>query len=211
MNRTETYTGPWPRKRHSHTCVACKRGRDQGAVACYKSRCALPQQTESCECCCKLQPSVTYRPAAPAAAEPARAHLPACGFLKSGEDQTPCQCIQLRLAAALEAAPAPEPLRFDLGSIAQWYSLLDEKKRQCIFSALTESGRRQVFEYGLAVSWQRLPEYARYLVIEEWHNDHGRPPLQYEPEPYIRQKLEANSQAPAAQLDLFNQEEGCNV
>jgi hypothetical protein len=180
MNRTETYTGPWPRKRHSHTCIACKRGRDQGAVYCYKSRCALPQQTESCECCRTLQPSATYRPAAP-------------------------------VAAALEVPPAPEPLRFDLGSIAQWYSLLDEKKRQCIFSALTESGRRQVFEYGLAVSWQRLPEYARYLVIDEWHNEHGRPPLQYQPEPYIRQKLEANSQAPAAQLDLFNQEEGCNV
>jgi hypothetical protein len=146
MTRKESYTGPWPRKRHSHTCVTCKRDRDQGAVYCYKSRCARPQQTDTCECCCKLQPSATYRPAAPVddicslcgtlpcscppeaavidvciAGNPAvdgrcddidcvcypSRHLPACGFLKSGEDQTPCQCMQLRLAAALEVAQAP--------------------------------------------------------------------------------------------------------
>jgi hypothetical protein len=132
MNRTETYTGPWPRKRHSHTCVACKRGRDQGAVACYKSRCALPQQTESCECCRTLQPSVTYRPAAPA------------------------------------AAPLPE-----VQEVAQWYALINEGRRLEIFSALSESQRQAAFQYGLAVSWALLPQYARDLVTTEWWN--GRP------------------------------------
>lgn len=132
MNRTETYTGPWPRKRHSHTCVTCKRDRDQGAVACYKSRCALPQQTESCECCRTLQPSATYRPAAPA------------------------------------AAPLPE-----VQEVAQWYTLISEARRLEIFSALSESQRKDAFKYGLAVSWSLLPQYARDLVTTEWWN--GRP------------------------------------
>ena len=35
--RRAEYTGPWPRKRHSHKCSSCVNG-----VYCYKSKCRLP-------------------------------------------------------------------------------------------------------------------------------------------------------------------------
>lgn len=133
--RIESYTGPFPRKRHSHTCTNCKAGRGQGAVACYKQRCTKPQRIDSCECCAKLQPSATYRPPAP-------------------------------------ADPRPE-----VQEVAQWYTLIDEKRRQEIFSALSDLQRRAAFEYGLAVSWNRLPQYARDLVNAEWWNGR-RPPAE---------------------------------
>ena len=133
------YTGPFPRKRHSHTCVECKKRVNQGAVACYKAKCTLSQRIDSCDYCRPLQASATYRPPAP-------------------------------------SAPRPE-----VQEIAQWYTLIDEKRRQAIFSALCESDRKQAFQYGLAVSWNMLPQYARDLVSAEWWN--GRRPAPVDPEP----------------------------
>jgi hypothetical protein len=59
------YVGPWPRKRHSHTCVTCKRKNNQGAVYCYKSKCKMPQSIENCTYCRPLTESPTYRPPQP--------------------------------------------------------------------------------------------------------------------------------------------------
>lgn len=53
--------------------------------------------------------------------------------------------------------------------IAQWYTLISEQLRQSIFSALSTSQRRQAIEYGLTLSWNRLPQYARALVVDEYH------------------------------------------
>lgn len=78
MNRTETYPGPWPRKRHSHRCMHCWNDRMQPAVYCYKRKCAQPQQTDRCECCRALQPSATYRPAAPIADRTNIGNTPSC-------------------------------------------------------------------------------------------------------------------------------------
>ena len=127
MNPSAPYTGAFPRKRHSHTCLTCKT-RGQGAVACYKSHCTKPQRIDMCACCRPLYPSVTA---------PAR---------------------------AASESPANET------AIAQWYVLIAESQRASIFSALSESQRRLAFEYGLALSWHRLPPYARDLVRAEWHN-----------------------------------------
>lgn len=52
---------------------------------------------------------------------------------------------------------------------AQWYSLISEQERAGILSALTNAERRSAFEYGLTVSWQRLPQRAKDLVTDEWH------------------------------------------
>lgn len=51
MKRTEPYTGPFPRKRHSHRCKGCEQRGQLNAVACYKSRCTRPQLTETCAWC----------------------------------------------------------------------------------------------------------------------------------------------------------------
>ena len=127
MKRSEPYSGPFPRPRHSHTCAHCKRHKGAGAVYCYKARCTKAQLVDRCQWCEPLQESPTYRPpAAPAASWP------------------------------------------DVQEIAQWYTLIDEKRRQAIFSALSTEQRRQAFQYGLAVSWNLLPEYARDLVRAEW-------------------------------------------
>jgi hypothetical protein len=53
--------------------------------------------------------------------------------------------------------------------IQEWYSLISEQERGVIFSALSSSQRRQAFEYGLTVTWARLPQYAKALVTDEWH------------------------------------------
>jgi hypothetical protein len=55
------------------------------------------------------------------------------------------------------------------GQIQQWYSLLSEHERHLIFAALSTFQRRSAFEYGLTVTWARLPQYARDLVTDEWH------------------------------------------
>jgi hypothetical protein len=49
--------------------------------------------------------------------------------------------------------------------------LISEQTRAAIFSALSESQRRHAFEYGLAVTWSRLPQYAQDLVTTEWWNN----------------------------------------
>lgn len=46
--RTEPYTGPFPRGKHSHRCANCNDGR---AVACYKTQCTRPQLTDTCGWC----------------------------------------------------------------------------------------------------------------------------------------------------------------
>lgn len=52
MKRTEPYTGPFPRKRHSHRCKGCEVTVGQfNAVACYKKHCTKPQLVETCEWC----------------------------------------------------------------------------------------------------------------------------------------------------------------
>jgi hypothetical protein len=129
MKKTEVYTGPFPRGRHSHTCASCKRLRNQGAVYCYKSQCTLPQSTETCRCCSPVS----------------QAPAPAWAHVSSARPECP--------------------------EVARWYVLISEQKRAAIFSALSESQRRQAFEYGLAVTWGRLPQYARDLVTTEWWND----------------------------------------
>ena len=58
---TEPYTGPFPRKRHSHCCITCLERRGQGAVSCYKKQCTKPIRTESCESCRVLTPTATYQ------------------------------------------------------------------------------------------------------------------------------------------------------
>lgn len=50
-SKTEPYTGPFPRGKHSHTCRSCKRTRGQGAYACYKANCTKPQSMVNCEIC----------------------------------------------------------------------------------------------------------------------------------------------------------------
>jgi predicted Fe-S protein YdhL (DUF1289 family) len=57
----------------------------------------------------------------------------------------------------------------DEREIAQWYVMLSEEARHCIFSALSSQQRRQAFVGVLTVNWQRLPDYAKALVIDEWH------------------------------------------
>jgi hypothetical protein len=49
--REQPYTGPFPRKRHSHRCAGCVRRGQLAAVACYKTQCASPQLTQSCAWC----------------------------------------------------------------------------------------------------------------------------------------------------------------
>lgn len=51
MKRTDPYTGPFPRKRHSHRCRGCEARGQYNAVACYKSQCAKPQLVVSCSWC----------------------------------------------------------------------------------------------------------------------------------------------------------------
>ena len=56
--RTDPYTGPFPRKRHSHHCKGCEARGQINAVACYKQGCARPQTTEKCSWC---NPSPLFR------------------------------------------------------------------------------------------------------------------------------------------------------
>jgi hypothetical protein len=49
--RTDPYTGPFPRKRHSHRCKGCEAHGQYNAVAFYKQRCTCPQLTEACSWC----------------------------------------------------------------------------------------------------------------------------------------------------------------
>lgn len=56
----QPYTGPFPRKPHSHCCINCLNSRGQGAVDCYKKHCTKPIRTETCVCCQPLTPSA-YR------------------------------------------------------------------------------------------------------------------------------------------------------
>jgi len=51
MKRTEPYTGPFPRKRHSHKCLKCIERGQVNAVACYRSHCTKPQTTDHCAWC----------------------------------------------------------------------------------------------------------------------------------------------------------------
>jgi hypothetical protein len=48
MKQTDPYTGPFPRKRHSHRCLFCN---PPNSTWCYKSKCTQPQRTESCILC----------------------------------------------------------------------------------------------------------------------------------------------------------------
>jgi hypothetical protein len=94
-----------------------------------------------------------------------------CTKPQSEVECSSCAWHSRRAAAAapgVVSAPAPE-----VREIAQWYTLIPESQRQTIFSALSESQRKQAFQYGLAVSWQILPQYARDLVTAEWWN--GQP------------------------------------
>jgi hypothetical protein len=56
MKRTDSYTGPFPRKRHSHRCKGCESFHQYNAVGCYKAHCSKPQLTETCSWC---RPSTT--------------------------------------------------------------------------------------------------------------------------------------------------------
>lgn len=49
--RTDPYTGPFPRKRHSHKCIKCEERGQYASVACYKSQCTRPQTTQQCSWC----------------------------------------------------------------------------------------------------------------------------------------------------------------
>lgn len=92
-NKKEPYSGPFPRKRHSHTCETCKRTRNQGAVACYKTQCSKPQTTESCSCCGPLTPSVTA-PQAAAETDGGRTragNTPTCEDCGNPSDKCTCE------------------------------------------------------------------------------------------------------------------------
>jgi hypothetical protein len=53
-SKTEPYTGPFPRARHSHKCLTCaRRGTEPVPVACYKTKCTLPKYTLNCAYCRK--------------------------------------------------------------------------------------------------------------------------------------------------------------
>ena len=54
---TDVYSGPFPRKRHSHRCMGCN---DLNSVACYKSQCSKPQRVNQCQYCRPLTPTATY-------------------------------------------------------------------------------------------------------------------------------------------------------
>jgi hypothetical protein len=161
MNRTETYTGPWPRKRHSHTCVACKRGRDQGAVYCYKSRCALPQQTESCECCRPLQPSVTHRPPAAPENDGGRTRIgntPTCE--DCGESLDHCTCEDE------PPAPAAEPIAQlrSVSDFGQWAENLITREVEDLESLELPDGI-SIDKWGAALlrrGWAWSDEKSRY-------------------------------------------------
>jgi len=45
--RMQEYTGPFPRKRHSHRCLNC----GGNGVACYKSQCTLAPVVTRCRWC----------------------------------------------------------------------------------------------------------------------------------------------------------------
>lgn len=45
--RSEAYTGPFPRKRHSHRCLRC----GGNAVACHKAQCTVAPVTGTCKYC----------------------------------------------------------------------------------------------------------------------------------------------------------------
>ena len=60
MKRTDSYTGPFPRKRHSHRCKACETRGQINSVACYKSRCTKAQLVEHCGWCGPAVPTVTH-------------------------------------------------------------------------------------------------------------------------------------------------------
>jgi hypothetical protein len=47
----EPYTGPFPRKKHSHKCLGCVPRGQLNAVACYKVHCTKPKVTDTCEWC----------------------------------------------------------------------------------------------------------------------------------------------------------------
>ncbi len=51
--RSQSYTGPFPRGKHSHRCRGCETRGQFNAVACYKSKCTKPQLTATCEWCRK--------------------------------------------------------------------------------------------------------------------------------------------------------------
>lgn len=51
MKLTDTYTGPFPRKKHSHKCTNCVKRGQLNAVACYKTQCTKPKVTEFCSYC----------------------------------------------------------------------------------------------------------------------------------------------------------------
>lgn len=51
MKPQETYTGPFPRGRHSHRCMGCANRGQIAAVACYKKHCTTPQRIEYCSWC----------------------------------------------------------------------------------------------------------------------------------------------------------------
>jgi hypothetical protein len=57
----------------------------------------------------------------------------------------------------------------NLPTIALWYAGLPERNRQGILSALGESDRRLAFYDGRTVPFDHLPQYAKNLVIDEWH------------------------------------------
>jgi hypothetical protein len=52
MKRTDPYSGPFPRKRHSHRCKGCEAKFYQlNPVACYKQHCTKPQLLRTCSWC----------------------------------------------------------------------------------------------------------------------------------------------------------------
>lgn len=102
-----------------------------------------------------------------------------CGPVEYFASESPADPSPVEPAARVPGQPM-------VREIAQWYTLIDEKKRQCIFSALSESQRKQAFQYGLAVSWNLLPQYARDLVAAEWWGDQ-KPEPEPEPKPKTRE------------------------
>jgi hypothetical protein len=47
---TTPYTGPFPRKKHYHRCIAC----DDVGVNCYKTKCTKPRDIPSCGYGCRF-------------------------------------------------------------------------------------------------------------------------------------------------------------
>ncbi len=122
-SKTAPFEGPFPRKRHSHTCQTCKGRQGQRAVACYKQKCTKPQSVKDCIFCRALAKHTPVCAPAPPETKSldddgGRTQLgntPTCE--DCGESLDDCECgddpdddgrrEQKKAAAALPEPPAP--------------------------------------------------------------------------------------------------------